>query len=118
MIVSILSGSVTSDQLTDFLHGALRADFTSWSVKVGLVWYLMNGKVKAGLAAIRQDFTDHFAKIEKGFGDMVGEMKELKENVSKDLSTQTTALGGVRDDVSKLTIRVEKLETNKESTHG
>ena len=114
-VMAMFSGNLTADNVSLLFHGALQADFTAWSVKLGIIWWLMGSKVKKELSsirgdfggateAIRKDFTDHFAKIEKGFGDMVGEMKELKENVTHDLSKHS-------EKVSELTTRVEKLET-------
>lgn len=123
LLFGLFSGTLSPDDLKEFLHGALKADFTAWSLKIAIVWWLMRGKVSGireefvnAIAAIRTDFTSHFAKIEKGFSDMVGEMKELKENVAHELSTHSQTLTGVKKDVGDLTLRVSKLEDKKGET--
>lgn len=123
LLFGLFSGTLSPDDMKEFLHGALKADFTAWSLKIAIVWWLMRGKVSGireefalSITAIRKDFTDHFAKIEKGFSDMVGEMKELKENVTKELTTHSQTLTGVKQEVGNLTLRVEKLEDKKGET--
>lgn len=120
LLFGLFSGTLSADDMSEFLHGAMKADFTAWSLKIAIVWWLMRGKVSGireeftgAITSIRKDFTDHFAKIEKGFSDMVGEMKELKESVTTELTTHSQTLVAVKDEVGKLTLRVTKLEEKK-----
>ncbi len=121
----LFSGTIEFEQIKDLFHGALQNDLATWSIKITVVWFLMSGKVKSGLNsmkteftgminAVRNDFTTHFGKVEKGLNDMVSEIKELKENVSTDLGKHSEAIGEMRKDVSQLTVRVDKLEFKKE----
>lgn len=121
-LISVLSGNIDADSLHHLLSEAAQADLTSYSVKIGLVWMLMGRKVRNGLAnlktetqigikSVRVDFTDHFAKVEKGFQDMIAEMKSLKGSVNADLERTGKRIGGVEENFSMLNNRVQKLET-------
>ncbi|SRR5665213_717536 len=121
-LMTLFSGNLAPEDFKTFLHGAMQADFTAWSIKIAIVWFLMGSKVRSELAEvrasfagivadIRKDFTDHFGKVEIGLAAVAGEMKELKENVSTDLSKHSAILGDMKTDVTDLKTRVGKLET-------
>lgn len=121
-LYSLLNGNLDSESIRHFLNETAQADLTAWTVKIGLVWILMGRKVRNGLTslkdetqlgiqAVRTDFTDHFAKVEQGFKDMIVEVKSLKESVAADLKQTGDRVGGIEKNVSQLNTRVEKLET-------
>ncbi len=121
-LYSVLTGNLDSESIRHLVNEAAQADLTAWTVKIGLVWVLMGRKVRNGLTnlkietqlgiqSVRSDFTDHFAKVEQGFKDMIVEVKSLKESVAADLKQTGDRVGGIEKDMSKLNSRVDKLET-------
>lgn len=98
------------DTLQNFVSEATKHSIVDWTMKIGIVWMVMGRKVNARFTDFQVTLSSHFAEIEKGFGDMVGEMKELKDNVSKDLSKHSQMLGGLTMEVGNIKTRVEKLE--------
>ncbi len=121
-LYSVLTGNLDSESLNHLLNATAQADLTAWTVKIGLVWILMGRKVRNGLnnlkletqlgiQSVRSDFTDHFAKVEQGFKDMILEVKSLKDSVAADLKQTGDRVGGVEKDVSELKIEFNKLKT-------
>jgi hypothetical protein len=121
-LFDLMAGSLSQDDVKDMLHGAAKADFTAWSIKIAIVWYLMSGKVKKELEsaktafnstidAAKKSFSDDLSKITSAFMEMTKEMK----NVSATLAQQAESITGLKSDLSTTTTRVEKLEKQKES---
>lgn len=88
------------ESASNFMSEASKHSIVDWTMKIGIVWMIMGRKVSARFEEFENRLATHFKEIEGSFGNMVGELKELKENVS-------TEIGNVKT-------RVEKLENTKE----
>lgn len=109
-VLSNVMNHLDFDTIQNFVSEATRHSIVDWTLKIGIVWMIMGRKVNARFTEFQLGLSNHFTEIEKGFGDMVGEMKELKDNVSKDLNKHSQMLGGLTTEVGNIKTRVDKLE--------
>lgn len=105
--------SLDFEMASNFLDEASKHSVIDWTIKIGIVWFIMGRKVNARFTDFQVSLSAHFEEIEKGFAGMVREMKELKENVSKDLSKHSQILGGLTTEIGNIKTRVDKLENQK-----
>lgn len=105
------------EAVQNFLSEAAKADISAWSLKIGVVWWLLEKKVlvrfkvfksemQGVVENIREDFTKHFASVETALKEVVTEMSGMKKAIASDLASHSEKLG-------RLEQRVEKLETKK-----
>lgn len=102
------------DSVQNFLGEATKHSIVDWTMKIGIVWMIMGRKVNARFSDFEISLAAHFKAIEAGFENLVGEMKELKDNVTTDLTKHSTQLGSLAVEVGNIKTRVEKLETKGE----
>lgn len=97
----------------NFLSDASKHNLVDWTLKITIVWVIMGRKVNARFAEFYATMTAHFTQIQNSFAEMVGEMRELKESVTKDLSKHSQMLGSLSTEVNEVKTRVTKLETKE-----
>lgn len=110
MITEVLN-SIDAEGLQSFVSSAAQHSIVDWTVKIGIVWVLMGRKVNQRFTEFQASLSVHFSEVEKGFANMVGEMKALKENISSEMGSHAQRIDGLATEVVEIKTRVTKLET-------
>lgn len=79
------------------LDTAWHAWLTQCLIVIAVVWFTMGKKVKTGVQVMVEsalhDFKEHFDRMEGAVNKVAANLTELKETVSKDLSSHSQQLG-------------------------